>query len=523
MAPTDYRVATAEELLGAKPPRRREASYLYWARMGRIDQASRNKFEVKRRENVKKRADRRSAVVEPSAQVKALKSEEALLPRRAYRDHLMTRIDTSNSPSPPKSSSSSPSSGVSRHGSKNSRDDLQIIFTPVDIRKSTISFTDPIHDPEERLLTPTQERYNDERRWTDAANQQSTTRRESDEPTEPASEKLMLEPEHIGRLVSALAECPLLRVHVSRQWWNANVSDAASLLQHFNSQANQTCLSEQRSPSIRQEILEEEFARNFPDHPKARRAPEPARTKLGGIALVDPKVHGTPIRFISRDYQLGTSTVKVGQCFFMNIPYGTTMHSKLRIEPPSNRSINARVTMQVLSHALERKTGRKKFLLVTELDVTESFAKAALMELSAHAEMPLDDIQMVVPGVKAMPKEGQIDWFALTDELQTSCDIKDAVEEAASYLANLTAETCTMQTPTLMSELERLKARHQDFLILRSTGYHENGIMSSVHIPLSSQHLDQLLYDSAPNAIRGEALKAARLLRDRVATAVADG
>ncbi|KAK4899847.1 hypothetical protein LTR49_027584 [Elasticomyces elasticus] len=148
MAPTDYRVATAEELLGAKPPRRREASYLYWARMGRIDQASRNKFEVTRRENVKKvrflepevdhqqeptrnwdraqsinrgtlqaggegngedvsgrvddnsesddidnsaraaerslkRADRRSAVVEPSAQVKVLKSEEASLPRRA--------------------------------------------------------------------------------------------------------------------------------------------------------------------------------------------------------------------------------------------------------------------------------------------------------------------------------------------------------------------------------------------------------------------------------------------------------
>ncbi|KAK3615219.1 hypothetical protein LTR56_026733 [Elasticomyces elasticus] len=80
-----------------------------------------------------------------------------------------------------------------------------------------------------------------------------------------------------------------------------------------------------------------------------------------------------------------------------------------------------------------------------------------------------------------------------------------------------------MQTLTLVSELERLKARHQDFLVLRPTGYHENGIMSGVHIPLSSQHLDQLLYNSAPNAMRGEALEAARLLRDRVATAVADG
>ncbi|KAK6442016.1 hypothetical protein LTR95_001756 [Oleoguttula sp. CCFEE 5521] len=165
----------------------------------------------------------------------------------------------------------------------------------------------------------------------------------------------------------------------------------------------------------------------------------------------------------------------------------------------------------------------KKFLLVTELDVTESFAKAALMELSAHAEMRLDDIQMVAPGVKAMPKEEQIDWCALADALQTSSAIKDAIEEAASSLAHLTAETCTMQPLTLMSELERLKARHQDFLILRPTGYHENGIMSGVHIPLSSQHLDQLLYDSAPNEIRGEALKTARLQRDRVATAVAGG
>ncbi|KAK4899848.1 hypothetical protein LTR49_027585 [Elasticomyces elasticus] len=237
-------------------------------------------------------------------------------------------------------------------------------------------------------VTPTQERYNDERRWADAAKQQSTTRPDSDEPTEPASEKLMLEPEHIDRLVSALAECPLLRVHVSRQWWNPDVSDAASLLS-----ASEETPSSTTSSSTQQEILEEEFARNFPDHPKARRAPEPARTKFGGIARVDPKVHGTPIRFISRDYQLSTSTVKVGQCFFMNIPYGTTMHSKLRIEPPSNRSINSRVMMQVLNHVLERKTGQKKFLLVTELDVTESFAKAALMELSAHAEMPLDDIR----------------------------------------------------------------------------------------------------------------------------------
>ncbi|KAK5695789.1 hypothetical protein LTR97_008209 [Elasticomyces elasticus] len=478
-------------------------------------------------------AKRRGQIVEPTARIRELRSQEALSstpsissPRRLRRQE--SRIDTSVS---------SASSSSSRNGSTSRPIQVsKIYFSPVDVNSSLFEFTDPlISEPnspeeEEEVLTPTQERYDDE---------QLRARPETP-PAEIVEQKskLMLKPEQVDRLVKALAECPLLHVHVTRQWWD-DVSDAESVLSETDetpslttsssspstlySQPNQGFVTEQRTPSVTREILEEEFAREYPDHPKARQTTRAIRSDFGGIAIVDPKVHGAPIRFVSRDYQLGTNTVKVGQCSFLNIPYGTTVQSQLRIESASSRSVNCRVMMQVVNQVLERKTGQKAYLLVAELDVTESITKAALMELSSHAGMPLSDIELVAPGFKAMPKEEQIDWCALADELQTSCEITDLVEDAAISFAHLTAENCTMQTLTLMSELERLKVRHQDFLVLRATGHHDNGVMSGVHIPWTSQHLDQVLYESDPAHIRGEASKAARLLRHRVVTAVAEG
>ncbi|TKA78094.1 hypothetical protein B0A55_03281 [Friedmanniomyces simplex] len=507
---------------------------------------------------------RRGVVVETNPRIRALKSDEALLPliRQPRLRRQESRIDTSLATAAT-SESSSLSLAPSRNGSGNasssssrSRRENQvsrIYFSPIDVNGSVVSFTDPYisePSPEEDLLTPTQERYNDELRWSDAAKNPPTRKTaadtfdddDEDEDEQPvaAEPKLMLKPEQVDRLVKALAECPLLHVHVSKQWWD-NVSDAtsersgseatpsltasSSFPSTLSSPQNPAAEQYMYSPSAGQEILEDEFAREYPNHPQAKAASRShsANLHFGGIALVDPKVHGAPIRFVSKDYQLGSNTVKVGQCSFLTLPYGTTVQSHLRIEPPSSRSVNCRVMMQVVNQVLERKTGRKAYLLVAELDVTESFTRAALMELAAYTDMSLDDIELLAPGIKAMHKDEQLDWCALADELQTSCAITDAVEGAAGSFAHLTAENCTMQTLTLMSELERLKVRHQDFLVLRATGHHDNGVLSGVHIPWTSQHLDQLLYDSDPNSIRGEASKAARLLRDRVAAAVAEG
>ncbi|KAK0899587.1 hypothetical protein LTR02_009623 [Friedmanniomyces endolithicus] len=477
-----------------------------------------------------------------SPRIRELRSQEALptttttTPPRLRRQK--TRIDISVSIAPDSPSSSSPSSDASE-SSRSRRDNKvsRIYFSPIDVNDSVVSFTDPyVSEPspppeEEHPLTPTQERYDDELRRTDAAEPLPPTTTTTHEALKP---RLMLKPEQVDRLVKALAECPLLHVHVSKQWWDAgDVSDATSEAAASDSTPSLTTSSPSRStlssaqhsqslvPEHQQSasVLEgDEFAREYPNHPKAKAA---TKQKFGGIASVDPKVHGSPTRYVSQAYRLGATTVNVGQCTFLALPYGTTVQSHLRIEPASSRSSNCRVMMQVVNQVLERRSGHKTFLLVAELDVTESFTRAALMELAAHVDMSLDDIELLAPGIKAMHRDEQLDWCALADELQTSCAITDAVEGAAGSFARLTAETCTMQTLTLMSELERLKRRHQDFLVLRPTGYHDNGVMSGIHIPRTSQHLDQLLFDAEPRHIRGEASKAARLLRDRVAAAVA--
>ncbi|KAK0868233.1 hypothetical protein LTS02_003754 [Friedmanniomyces endolithicus] len=477
-------------------------------------------------------------VAESSPRIRELRSQEALPTSTPRLRRQKTRIDISVSTAADSPLSSSPSSDAS-DSSRSRRDNKvsRIYFSPIDVNDSVVSFTDPYISepsppPEETPLTPTQERYDDELRRTDAAEQSPPTSTTTHEAPKP---RLMLKPEQVDRLVKALAECPLLHVHVSKQWWDAgDVSEATSEASGSDatpsltgsSPSRSTLSSAQHSQSLVPEqqqrsasVLEgDEFAREYPNHPKAKAA---TKQKFGGIAIVDPKVHGSPTRYVSKAYRLGATTVNVGQCTFLNLPYGTTVQSHLRIEPASSRNSNCRVMMQVVNQVLERRSGHKTFLLVAELDVTESFTRAALMELAAHVDMSLDDIELLAPGIKAMHRDEQLDWCALADELQTSCAITDAVESAAGSFARLTAETCTMQTLTLLSELERLKRRHQDFLVLRPTGYHDNGVMSGVHIPWTSQHLDQLLFDSEPRHIRGEASKAARLLRDRVAAAVA--
>ncbi|KAK0273537.1 hypothetical protein LTR35_012287 [Friedmanniomyces endolithicus] len=477
-------------------------------------------------------------VAESSSRIRELRSQEALPTTTPRLRRQKTRTDISVSTAADSPLSPSPSSDASdsrrfRRDNKVSR----IYFSPIDVNGSVVSFTDPyVSEPspppeEEHPLTPTQERYDDELRRTDAAEQSPPTSTTTEAAAKP---RLMLKPEQVDRLVKALAECPLLHVHVSKQWWDAgDVSDAPSEASGSDatpslttsSPSRSTLSSAQHSQSLVPEhqqsasVLEgDQFAREYPNHPKARVA---TKQKFGGIAIVDPKVHGSPTRYVSQAYRLGATTVNVGQCTFLALPYGTTVQSHLRIEPASSRSSNCRVMMQVVNQVLERRSGHKTFLLVAELDVTESFTRAALMELAAHVDMSLDDIELLAPGIKAMHRDEQLDWCALADELQTSCAITDAVESAAGSFARLAAETCTMQTLTLMSELERLKRRHQDFLVLRPTGYHDNGVMSGIHIPWTSQHLDQLLFDSEPRHTRGEASKAARLLRDRVAVAVA--
>ncbi|EMC99097.1 hypothetical protein BAUCODRAFT_391056 [Baudoinia panamericana UAMH 10762] len=344
-----------------------------------------------------------------------------------------------------------------------------------------------------------------------------------------------MKPDQVDRLVQALASSPLLQIHISRRWWDGAADDttmaseatpsltdgSSSSPTTLFSHADEALGSEQRSPGKVRLSLEEGFARTRLEEGRSKVLVSPLSTSFGGIALVDPKVYGSPICLVSRDYRLGARVLEHGACSYHTLAYGTTVQSNLRIEPPSSRSANCRVLLQVLNQTLERRTGEKSHLLLAELDVTESFTRAALAELSVHAGISLWDIQQMASSPRAEEKGESFNWCALADELSNAKAVGEMIEAAASAFANLTAETCTMQTLTMMSELERLKTQHQDFLVLRSTGRHANGMVSGLHVPYVSQHLDRLLYTVSPSNKRGEASRAARLLRDRVVAAVA--
>lgn len=417
-------------------------------------------------------------------------------------------------------------------------------FSAVRVNNSQALLGVSVEDPD-KLLTPTQARYDEEQKAAAPGQRhaQSMHRRGLDERRKQRL-TVFFKPAQVDRLVKALAACPLLHTHVRRQWWDDDVfvdddttvmsdlePDTPSLTSASSvcSQSNPVSATEQPPPFVTAAIPEEQFARNLPGHPKTNHpvavaAAATRSTKFGGIAIADPRVHGAPIRFISENFRLGTSVLRVGSCTFLHIPYGTTVQSNLRVEPPSSVSGQCRVMLQVVNQVLERRTGRKTYLLVAELDVTESFTKAALAELADYAQISLADIQLVTPAEKSKKEtEEPFDWCSLADDFQVSCNITNVVEAAASSFTKLTAESCAMQTLSLMSELDRLKTQHQDFLVVRPTGYHENGMVSGIHIPWTSQHLDHMLLEPDPYSIRGETSKAACTLRERVVNAVAGG
>ncbi|KAM0720569.1 hypothetical protein Q7P37_004705 [Cladosporium fusiforme] len=209
---------------------------------------------------------------------------------------------------------------------------------------------------------------------------------------------------------------------------------------------------------------------------------------IGGIALIETKVEGAPISLTSSEAFLP------GRCTHLTLPYGLTSTSRLRIETPSAPSTESKIILQSLFAVLNRQTGAHELTLLAETDVTPSFARAALTELSHHNNLTLDDLEIATPTVSSRADDESIDWCTVDRDCENPTVVSseqpsnDLLETTlTTFSTTFSAETCTMQTLTLLSELARLQSAHRTFLILQPTRFDAQGGLAAVKVPLISQ------------------------------------
>jgi hypothetical protein len=237
----------------------------------------------------------------------------------------------------------------------------------------------------------------------------------------------------------------------------------------------------------------------------------------GGIALLSTTISGAPVSLASTD------AFTPGRCTHLSLPYGLSTTSNLRIEPAAIANAESKIFLQTLIATLYRKTNlRSESTLLAETDITMSFTRAALTELATAQNMTLHDIEIRTPiasaptttttttTTTAYSPEGSesIDWAAFGQEEEEDASAPPAaatrslpitsndnvLDSTLSTLASTTAfsaETCTVQTLTLLSELSRLQTAHATFLILQPTRYDANGELAGVKIPLVSTKLKE--------------------------------
>lgn len=368
-----------------------------------------------------------------------------------------------------------------------------------------------------------------------------------------SSAELALTPQHLNRLLKALADSPLLQRHIRKQWWETNRPEDAAIpatptlttaspTASWSSMATTSGLSRDNplqmhrlpsSPTLPSHLLKarsssdvDEMEPHIPRlRPQSTYQPPPpliapplrsfAPPQCNGVAIVDPSVGGAPVRFVSRDFRLGRTLLRIGSCSFLNMSYGTSVEAQLRVEKTVR---GCRIMLQIVSRVVERKTGRRGPLAVVELDVTDSFRRAIVAEYIAYdkqssrlsqaqksskvhrrswsqpsveGHIPLHRIRRL-----SGPTE-HVDWCELADEVDTECQVTKAVESVAFSFSVLDTATCTMQVLTLMSELDRLKAQHQDFFIVRASSFHPKQrrgaarIPQALNVPWISQHYDR--------------------------------
>lgn len=387
-----------------------------------------------------------------------------------------------------------------------------IYFSPLVFSGSQVELSDPIHDPE---LTPMQERFSAvEAAWNAAAKPDSIA--SSNVSKRP---KLTLEPEGLDRLVVAMANAPMIQRLVTKEPGEKFrlLSDRASFLTHRNAsrelKPKDSVLSLRTQSSVR--ALRSQKFPNSISHIGRLDFEKAPSARLQGLAIMEPKPHPTPLSYWSPDWEDAGKIQKYNGFHYLHVPFDSTskVDCRLRIEPgsPATGKPASRVFMQLVNPVKVRKTGKSNFVLVAEVDVTESFRKAAFTELIQQAGWNLNDIEIesideevasslsggsidwCAVGNEPSPSTSSstsIDWCAVADDLQSTSEMTSIIDTATAMFLRLEPETCMMQTLTLMSELERIKRQHQDFLIVQASEPNENKIPTAMCVPWMSEHLD---------------------------------
>ena len=289
--------------------------------------------------------------------------------------------------------------------------------------------------------------------------------------------KVTLTLAQVDRITTALAQAPLVQMRVRGSHLDTLPENMTSPLPDNTPDNNATS-----TPT------------GLPTPPPAEASTTGA---MGGIALLNTTTIGAPVSLTSTD------AFTPGKCTHLSLPYGLSTTSTLRIEPAQIAHAESKIILQCLFATFDRKShARANLTLLAETDVTPSFARAALTELAAAQSIALDDIEIRTPTAPYSPDGESIDWCAIGQEEEARSPVSEILQETLETFASsassssdaappFSAETCTMQTLTLLSELSRLQTAHATFLILQPTRFDAQGALAGVKIPLVSRKLQE--------------------------------
>ena len=371
-----------------------------------------------------------------------------------------------------------------RRGSEQN-DKTEIYFSPVSMTGHHAELSDPLPTPELNSAA-----YDSvEAAWAAATTNLPTPKEHLLRNT---NLKWSLRAENLDRLVVALANAPMIQSHVQGETWDPTRQRIPDRPSFMSLRSNLRDFKARDSAISLQSVIGSAGILS-PGRPIDLKIPP--QVHFAGLAILEPKARAAELSFWSQHFVRKGQILHNGKSRYLNIPLDSTSTTdcRLRVQMGAlwSGKPNIMVFMQLTSSVLVRKTGKKIYAMVTEVDVTESFRKAAFTELVEQAGFNLDDIVLeMTEGIVRQGSNESIDWCAVANQPQPNNDITDIVNVAVTMISNLEQETCVMQTLTLMSELARVKRKYQDFVFVHCHEHHENGVPSRMSVPWISDHLN---------------------------------